>query len=176
MSVVRVSAQPNLNNLYHWKHPPEASPYSYNVPLWCPVITHHAPALIFQPSEGERVLRGLGQSPIQAHMVQISVEKFGGPREKMYLCTREPDSPTNRPGMSTPREDLAQRCSADSLRPTSMGFFSCLHTHTRAHALDTYQLTAAVWNIDTCLSEYRHQPIIYRRLSISEGRIIDTSL
>ena len=118
---------------------------------------------------------GFGAEPHQAHMVQISTEKFGGSREKMYLCTREPDSPTNRPGMSTPAKDLAHSCTRDSQGQPRRGFL-CLHTHTRAHALDTYQLTAAVWNIDTCLSEYRHQPIKNRRLSISWGRFIDTSL
>ena len=104
------------------------SPYGvdcYNSPCASPDI----PA-----KRGREGSPGFGAEPHQAHMVQISTEKFGGSREKMYLCTREPDSPTNRPGMSTPREDLAQRCSADSLRPTSMGFF-CVHTRTRARTL-----------------------------------------
>lgn len=175
MSVVRVSAQPNLNNLYHWKHPPEALPYSYNVPLWCPVITHHAPALIFQPSEGERVLRGLGQSPIKRTWCRYPSKNLEDPGKR---CIFAPENPTARPTgqeCQPPERILRNAAQLTAFDQPRWGF-SCLHTHTRAHALDTYQLTAAVWNIDTCLSEYRHQPIIYRRLSISEGRIIDTSL
>lgn len=141
VSVVRVSAQPNLNNLYHWKHPPEASPYSYNahlhtygVPMELTVITHHAQALIFQPSEGERVLRGLGQSPIRRTWCRYPSKNLEDPGKR---CIFAPENPTARPTgqeCQPPERILRNAAQLTAFDQPRWGFFVSTHAHARARS------------------------------------------
>lgn len=125
------------------------SPYPSTYGVDC--YNLHAPAQIFQPREGLLGFSGVwGRAPSSAHGIahqrpplQISARKFAGTREKMYLCTENPTARPNGQECHSPERILRKAAHVTAYDQPRRGFL-CLHTHTRAHALDKFQLTAAV--------------------------------